>query len=104
MFRRYLSAHHVLVSHLHIAVIVEFTQNPFTGSEDSQTATVTLQLTATSAVVPTGGFTVLLSSAPGSATGRCECGCGCVCACACACVCVHACVRVYLRGVCVSVF
>ncbi len=50
-------------------VIVEFAQNTFTGSEDSQSATVSLQLAAGSAVVPPGGLTVSLTASPGSASG-----------------------------------
>ncbi len=110
MFSRYLSAHHVLVPHLHIAVFVEFTENSYDGFEQTQTAIVTLQLAANSAVVPTGGFTVLLSSAPGSATDLRECvcvcvgGCACACACECAYVCVCACMHVcVLACMCVSV-
>ncbi len=50
-------------------VIVEFTQNTFTGSEDSQSATVSLRLAAGSAVVPTGGLTVSLTAIPDNASG-----------------------------------
>ncbi len=103
-----LSAHHVLVPHLHIVVIVEFTAISYDGFEQTQTAIVTLQLAAISAVVPAGGFTVQLSSTPGSATGMSlgvsvcgggeGCGCACACECAYVCVCMHACVRVCVRA------
>ncbi len=52
-------------------VIVEFTQDPIPGSEDSQSATVSLQLAAGSAPVPAIGFTVFLTAIPGSASGVC---------------------------------
>ncbi len=52
-------------------VIVEFTQDSFTGSEDSQSVNVSLQLAAGSAQVPPGGLTVILSLNPSSAS--CEC-------------------------------
>ncbi len=54
-----------------IEVIVEFTQNTFTGSEGSQSATVSLQLAGGSAVVPAGGLTVSLTASPGGASGVC---------------------------------
>ncbi len=53
------------------AVIIEFTQNPFSGSEDSQSATVSLRLAAGSAIVPAAGLTVDLTASPGSASGVC---------------------------------
>ncbi len=46
-------------------IIVEFTQDSFPGSEDSQSATVSLRLAAGSAVVPVGGLTVSLTASPG---------------------------------------
>ncbi len=111
MFSRYLSAHLVLVPHLHIVVIVEFTVISYDGFEQTQTAIVTLQLTATSAVVPAGSFTVLLTATPGSATGMCVGVEVCVRVCVhvrarvsvhmCVHACMRACVRVCLRA-CVS--
>ncbi len=61
-----------------IEVIVEFTQNHFTGSEGSQSATVSLQLAGGSAAVPVGGLTVSLTASPGppgpgGASGVCVC-------------------------------
>ncbi len=58
------------------AVIVEFTQNPFSGSEDTQSATVSLQLAAGSVTVPAGGLIVSLTASPGppgpdGASGMC---------------------------------
>ncbi len=53
------------------AVIVEFTQDPFPGSEDTQSATVTLRLAAGSAIVPAAGLIVSLTASPGSASGVC---------------------------------
>ncbi len=49
-------------------IVVEFTQNTFTGSEDSQSATVSLRLAVGSSVVPTGGLTVSLTASPDSAS------------------------------------
>ncbi len=53
------------------AIIVEFTQDPFTGSEDSQIASVSLRLAAGSAIVPAAALIVSLTASPGSASGVC---------------------------------
>ncbi len=60
-------------------VIVEFTQNTFTGSEDLQSVNVSLRLAAGSAVVPVGGLTVSLTASPGTASGVCVCVCSYTC-------------------------
>ncbi len=52
-------------------VIVEFTQDPFPGSEGSQSASVSLRLAAGSAIVPAAGLIVSLTASPGSASGVC---------------------------------
>ncbi len=46
-------------------VIVEFTQDPFPGSEDTQSATVSLRLAAGCAIVPAAGLIVSLTASPG---------------------------------------
>ncbi len=58
------------------AVIVEFTQDSFPGSEDSLPATVSLRLAAGSVTVPAAGLTVSLTASPGppgpgGASGMC---------------------------------
>ncbi len=56
---------------LFAVVLVRFTASQFTGSETSQSATVSLELAPGSAVVPGSGLTVSLttSSTGGTATG-----------------------------------
>ncbi len=47
------------------AVIVEFTQDPLSASEDSQSASVCLRLVSGSATVPAAGLVVSLTVCPG---------------------------------------
>ncbi len=51
-------------------VLVRFTDTQFTGSEDSQSATVSLELAPGSGVVPAGGLIVSITTSSAGATAQ----------------------------------